>query len=175
MSAPDPSFLRDSFASTAFAEALDRSLNAAVARYSTGLSPMAQVAAYCDWASHLAFAPGKRMQLAEKAVKKSARFANYLTRRTLRMDGAEPCIEPLPQDRRFVNEAWRKPPFDAIYQSFLLTQQWWHNATTGVHGVTASTRRWSRSARGNSWTCSRRRISSRPIRRSSTGRCGKAA
>ena len=55
---PDPSFLRDSFASTAFAETMDRTLNATVARYSTGLSPMALVAAYWDWASHLAFAPG---------------------------------------------------------------------------------------------------------------------
>jgi polyhydroxyalkanoate synthase len=134
--APDPSFLRDSFASTAMAETVDRSLNAAMARYSTGLSPMAQVAAYWDWASHLAFAPGKRMQLVEKAVKKSLRLGNYVTRRTLRMDGAAPCIEPLPQDRRFVNEAWHKPPFDVVYQTFLLWQQWWHNATTGVRGVT---------------------------------------
>ncbi len=134
--APDPSFLRDSFASTAFSDALDRSLNAAVARYSTGLSPMAQVAAYWDWASHLAAAPGKRVQLAEKGVKKALRLGNYVARRTLKMDGMAPCIEPLPQDRRFINEAWSKPPFDAIYQGFLLTQQWWHNATTGVRGVT---------------------------------------
>lgn len=134
--ASDPSFLRDSFASTAFAETMDRSLNAATARYAAGLSPMAMVAAYWDWASHLAFAPGKRLQLAEKAVKKSMRLGNYVLRRAMRMDGMEPCIEPLPQDRRFVDEAWRKPPYDAIYQAFLLSQQWWHNATTGVRGVT---------------------------------------
>ena len=76
------------------------------------------------------------MQLAEKGVKKALRLGNYIARRSLRMDGTEPCIEPLPQDHRFVDEAWRKPPFDAIYQGFLLMQQWWHNATTGVHGVT---------------------------------------
>ncbi len=45
-----------------------------------GLSPMAQVAAYWDWASHLAFAPGKRLQLAEKGVKKSLRLGNYVMR-----------------------------------------------------------------------------------------------
>jgi len=134
--APDPSFLRDSYASTAFAETIDRSLNAAVARYSTGLSPMALVSAYWDWASHLAFAPGKRLQLSEKAAKKSLRLGNYAMRRALRLDGTEACIEPLPQDRRFINDAWRKPPYDIIYQSFLLSQQWWHNATTGVRGVT---------------------------------------
>ncbi len=109
---PDPSFLRDSFASTAFAETMDRSLNSAVARYSTGLSPMALVSAYWDWASHLAFAPGKRLQLTEKAVKKSLRLGNYMMRRAMHMDGMEPCIEPLPQDRRFINDAWRKPPFN---------------------------------------------------------------
>ena len=133
---PDPSFLRDSYAATAFAETLDRSLNAAIARYTGGLSPMAQVAAYWDWASHLAFSPGKQLRLSEKAAKKSLRLVNYAMRRAFKLDGTEPCIEPLPQDHRFDDPAWRLPPFDVIYQSFLLAQQWWFNATTGVRGVT---------------------------------------
>ena len=133
---PDPSFLRDSYAATALAETMDRSVNAVLARYTTGLSPMAQLAAYWDWASHLAFAPGKRLQLTEKAGKKFLRLVNYAARRTLKLDGATPCIEPLPQDRRFVHPGWSTPPFDVLYQAFLLTQQWWYNATTGVRGVT---------------------------------------
>ena len=133
---PEPSFIGDSYASTAFAEIVDRSVHAATARFTAGLSPMALIGAYMDWAAHLAFAPGKQMQLVEKALKKALRLANYAGRRALRRDDVEPCIVPLPQDRRFVGAAWQEPPYDLIYQSFLLTQQWWHNATTGVRGVT---------------------------------------
>ena len=46
------------------------------------------------------------------------------------------CIEPLEQDSRFRGAAWQQWPFNAIYQGFL-RQQWWHNATTDVHGVSA--------------------------------------
>ena len=111
-------------------------MHAAAARFTAGLSPMAMIGAYMDWAAHVAFAPGKQMRLAEKAMKKAVRLANYAGRRALRRDGVEPCIVPLPQDRRFTGAAWQNPPFDVIYQSFLLTQQWWHNAMTGVRGVT---------------------------------------
>ena len=108
-----------------------------MARFTAGVSPMTLIGAYADWASHLAYSPGKRLQLAEKAVRKWLRLVTYASRTALKKDGCEPCIEPLPQDRRFLDEAWRKPPYDLIYQSFLLTQQWWHNATTGIHGVNA--------------------------------------
>ncbi len=132
----ESSFVRDSYASTAFAEIIDRSVHAAAARFTAGLSPMAMIGAYMDWAAHVAFSPGKQMRLAEKALKKAVRLANYAGRCALRRDGAEPCIAPLPQDHRFTGPAWQKPPYDFIYQSFLLTQQWWHNAMTGVRGVT---------------------------------------
>jgi polyhydroxyalkanoate synthase len=131
----DESFMRDSYAATAFAEIVDRSLHAATARFTGGLSPIALADAYLDWASHLAFLPGKRYQLAEKAAKKAARLANYAASRALAND-TEPCIVPLPQDHRFDAPAWRAPPFDVIYQAFLLVQQWWHNAATDVRGVT---------------------------------------
>jgi polyhydroxyalkanoate synthase len=133
---PESPFVRDSYASTAWAEIVDRSVHAAAARFTAGLSPTALIGAYMDWAAHIAFAPGKQFQLIEKGVKKAARLANYAGRRMLRTDGVEPCIEPLPQDRRFAADAWRSPPYDLIYQSFLLSQQWWHNAMTGVRGVT---------------------------------------
>jgi len=133
--ARDESFLRDSYAATALADIVDRSMHAATARFTAGLSPIAFADAYLDWASHLAFLPGKRYQLAEKAMKKLSRFANHAAAQ--RFGGAgEPCIVPLPQDHRFDEPVWREPPFDLIYQSFLLTQQWWHNAVTGVRGVT---------------------------------------
>ena len=131
----DESFLRDSYAATALAEIVDRSMHAATARFTAGLSPIAFTDAYLDWAAHLAFLPGKRFQLIEKAMKKLFRFGNYALGRGVGASSA-PCIVPLPQDHRFDEPAWQNAPFDLIYQSFLLTQQWWHNAVTGVRGVT---------------------------------------
>jgi polyhydroxyalkanoate synthase len=126
---------RDSYAVTAVADITDRSLHAAIARFTAGLSPAALAQAYLDWAAHLAFAPGKRLQLVDKAMRKSVRFANYAWRCALGDANAQACIEPLPQDKRFVGEHWQQWPFNFLYQAFLLHQQWWHNATTGVRGL----------------------------------------
>jgi polyhydroxyalkanoate synthase len=130
---------RDSYAVTAFADITDRSLHAVAARFTMGLSPAALAHAYLDWATHLAFSPGKRLQLVDKAIRKATRLTNYASRCALegnKEQGRATCIEPLPQDRRFVDSEWQKWPYSLIYQAFLLNQQWWHNATTGIRGVT---------------------------------------
>ena len=127
----------DADASAQFAELIDRAAHAAIARTTLGLSPAALMAAWADWVVHLAASPGKQMHLVEKAWRKQSRLWQYALQCAACHDGAPaPCIEPLEQDRRFRGAAWQKPPFNLIYQNFLLTQQWWHNATTGVRGVT---------------------------------------
>ena len=126
---------RDSYSVTAIADITDRTLHAAIARFTGGISPPALAEAYLDWATHLAYAPGKRAQLIDKAIRKAARFGNYAGRYAIDGGKTECCIEPLPQDRRFIDERWMQWPFSCIYQAFLLQQQWWHNATTGVRGV----------------------------------------
>jgi polyhydroxyalkanoate synthase len=129
-------FERDSYTSTAFQEILDRSFHAGAARVTGGLSPSALAGAYADWALHLMTSPGKQTQLVEKAVRKAQRLTRYAGRCATEKDAASPCITPLPQDRRFQGEGWQKWPYNMMYQSFLLNQQWWHNATVGVRGVT---------------------------------------
>jgi polyhydroxyalkanoate synthase subunit PhaC len=126
---------RDSYSVTALADITDRALHAATARFTTGISPAALAAAYLDWAAHLAYAPGKRILLLNKALRKAMRFGVYLQKHAVSGGQTEDCIEPLPQDHRFADEAWHKSPFNLFYQGFLLQQQWWHNATTGIRGV----------------------------------------
>src|SRR5215213_3429471 len=119
-----------------FAEAVDRGVHAGLARLTAGLSPAALAEAYLDWATHLAFSPGKQAQLVGKAVRKWTRLSHYALSCAAAGSRCEPCIEPLPQDRRFAANEWQNWPYNLFYQSFLLQQQWWHNATTGVDGVT---------------------------------------
>ncbi len=114
---------------------IDRMLHALIGQFTQGISPVGLALAWCDWSMHLAVSPGKWHRLLEKAVNKDLRWLAYATRSTLGMT-SEPCIEPLPQDRRFRDPAWQQWPFNLYQQAFLLNQQWWHNATTGVDGVT---------------------------------------
>lgn len=131
-----PVFERDSYTVTALSDVLNRSTHAAMARFTMGLSPAALACAYFDWLTHLASAPGKRAQLVEKAWRKWVRLATYAGHCAARTDAPSRCIEPLPQDKRFEGDAWQHWPFNFYYQAFLFQQQWWHNATTGVPGVT---------------------------------------
>ncbi|WP_414463617.1 PHA/PHB synthase family protein [Hyphomicrobium sp. DY-1] len=114
--------------------ALDRFIHAAMAHATLGLSPGSLTSAYSDWLAHLAISPGKQQQLWEKGLRKWLRYVNFTFHAVVGKD-CQPCIEPLEQDDRFDDPAWQRPPFNLIYQGFLFTQQWWHNAMTGVAGV----------------------------------------
>lgn len=116
--------------------AMTRLAAAMTGRMTFGLSPAALSLAFADWAFHLAGASGKQAELGVKAWRKLARFSAHALNAT--SDPAAPrCIEPLPGDERFAAPTWQQPPFRLWYQAFLLTQQWWHNATHEVPGVSA--------------------------------------
>lgn len=116
-------------------KALDRMQAAQASKRTGGLSPAALALAGFDWWMHLATAPGKQLELADKAVRQAARLWVQLGAVASGDEDAPPCIEPKPGDNRFRNEAWRKPPYSIWAQGFLLTQQWWHRATHDVPGM----------------------------------------
>ncbi|NHZ92438.1 poly-beta-hydroxybutyrate polymerase [Massilia sp. CCM 8733] len=113
---------------------LDRYLHAMQAQLTQGISPTSLALAHADWLLNLMQSPAKWQRLLHKAWTKEMRWLDYALRSTLR-EAPAPCIEPLPQDRRFRSPAWQRWPYDLMQQAFLLNQQWWHNATTGIDGV----------------------------------------
>jgi len=134
---PDLSQAAETFESlfgNTYLDDLDRSVNASMARLTMGMSPAAMAMQYFDWLAHLAISPGKQMQLVEKAARKWMRLASYTAASAF--DPEAPfAIQPLPQDHRFDHPGWRNFPFNLIAQSFLFHQQWWHNATTDIRGM----------------------------------------
>lgn len=109
----------------------DRLLHAALARLTGGIAPAALLLAYSDWLIHLAAAPARRLEIAAAAAHAAERYA------AAARDVTTPwaSIKPQPQDQRFTGADWELPPFNLLAQGFLLAEQWWHLATTGVRGV----------------------------------------
>ena len=116
------------------AHALDRAFKANLARLTAGITPAGLSGVYFDWLAHLMLSPGKQLELVEKAGRKAQRLFQYAGQ-VIVDPAAPPTIRPLPQDQRFRDEGWQQWPYNFIYQAFLLTQQWWHNATTDVDGL----------------------------------------
>jgi len=133
--APPPPTPDEAAADVIRSDVVDRLMHAWQARFTASITPAGLMAAFFDWGVHLANAPGKQAALVEKAVRKEVRLALYLAKAAGNPD-CPPCIEPLPQDKRFLDSAWRQQPYATIYQAFLLQQQWWHNAATGIRGAT---------------------------------------
>ena len=112
----------------------DRMYHAVLARFTGFVSPGSMALAWMDWWLHLLASPGKQQLLVQKAFRKMSRFMLAVSKLTPG-SGSLHSIEPLKQDRRFRAPQWQRWPFCLIYQSFLMQQQWWHNATTGIGGM----------------------------------------
>ncbi len=127
---------------------LDVSLKAGLARLAHGISPESIVLAYSDWLSHLLVSPSKQVDLQANAWRSWLLWLQYAQQAAL--GGCAHCLEPTPQDKRFSHKAWDVLPFNALAQAFLLQEQWWALAMTGVRGVSKhhqevaafSTRQW---------------------------------
>ena len=113
----------------------DRAFHAALARLSGGISPVALLLAYTDWLSHLAVSPERQLESSQQAVRDGNRFLEAAQHFSSPEHGPWSLIKPQPQDRRFARAEWESPPFNLFAQAFLLGEQWWHKATTGVRGV----------------------------------------
>ena len=117
---------------TRTASDLDRSYRARLAQLTLGISPAALTSAYMDWLVHLSISPGKQADLLFKAQQAVMQLALHhpnhadVTRQ-----------ESVHRDRRFDAPQWGVWPFNVLHQAFLLKEQWWHCATTGVDGVSA--------------------------------------
>ena len=113
----------------------DRAFHAMLSRLTGGISPVALSLAFIDWASHLASAPQRQMQIAQDGMRSAASLYETALHYFSTGEGPWSLIKPQPQDRRFARPEWESPPFNLLAQAFLLREQWWHNATTGVRGV----------------------------------------
>ncbi len=110
---------------------VDRVGRSMIARFTAGLSPHAEAAAWFDWLSHFSRAPGRQLELAALGAVLAARLA------TLMSGNAVPLLKPQPNDHRFAAPAWQTFPFLWWQQAFLAQEEWWRSATQPLRGMKA--------------------------------------
>ncbi len=112
----------------------NRVSRATAARVTQGLSPYAQAAAWFDWASHLARAPGRQVELGLAAAQIATLYYRFVAQA---LTGAIPPspFHAEPHDRRFQHEAWSKAPLMFWQQAHLAQERWWCEATREVRGM----------------------------------------
>ena len=106
------------------------------ARVTQGVSPHAQYAAWFDWLSHLARAPGRQLELSLQALVVSARLWRFAGQCGWESP-AEIPFPPQQSDRRFADPAWQKMPYLFWQQVFLAQEGWWRSATREVRGMSS--------------------------------------
>jgi len=120
--------------STSEQSELDRYLHYLLARMTAGLSPAACASAFFDWGMHMAASPGLQLELTSEGVQKFMRLAAFAQEAAV-TDTLAPSVKPQPHDHRFASAGWKQYPFNVFAEAFLLGEEWWHSAMTGVRGA----------------------------------------
>jgi polyhydroxyalkanoate synthase len=107
---------------------LERQVTSAWPVPDPGVAPATIAGAFLDWWMHLAASPAKQAELALVGVGQGWQALTT-------MAGAPDPARPLPQDKRFADDAWRAQPWHSLAQAFLLFERWWSVATHHVPGV----------------------------------------
>jgi len=111
---------------------LDRSVTAAMARLTGGVSPHAVADAWTDWLLHLARAPGRQLELVERAERNMLKLAAHAVAGAT---GTAPPFAPKPYDSRWSHPDWQRPPYSLMQQGFLAVHDWWDSATERMPGL----------------------------------------
>ena len=113
---------------------VDRAVRGAVALATGGVSPLALLQTWSDWALHLSRAPGRQLELAEHARDNTQKLMDFAAKSAT---GAKPAppFAPKAYDHRFIDPGWQNPPFSLWQQGFLATQDWWDHATEDLRGL----------------------------------------
>ena len=112
----------------------DRLTHAWLGKMTATISPISLSMAFLDWAAHLAVYPAQRVELGRSAMQKTALLYAYMLYSLIDKD--TPLVaQPRAHDKRFCKESWQDWPFNWYHQGFLLTENWWDEATKNVRGV----------------------------------------
>ena len=113
---------------------LDRMIHASTARLTGGVSMIGLGLAWFDWASHLATAPGRQIELVQCAIIETMRALDHMATDLRRTGDNSGRLQTLTSDRRFASANWHQAPFSIYARNFRAMERWWDQAAA-VHGV----------------------------------------
>ena len=96
-----------------------------------GQSPWAALQAWEDWGFHLLLSSAKQIELGQMAWE----AAWTLARAALEQEAPAPDAGSPPDDRRFRDPRWKRPPFNVLAQAQLAAEAQWHAATRDIPGI----------------------------------------
>lgn len=118
-----------------YSQALDRILHSNLSQLTSGISPAALTLAFVDWYLHLFIHPAKQLELLEQGQTSSYCLWYSFLNALFDQEAHELRVKCATKDKRFADESWQHYPYNIVYQAFLLLQEWWNEATTGIRGI----------------------------------------
>lgn len=112
---------------------LDLMYQSALAKLTGGLSPTSLSVAMQEWLLQLAMSPGHRVELLALLRRQASEWGPFMASALSSGTGQ---VSVSDSDSRFNRPEWSHWPYNAFAKSFLQTQEFWQQATTGIRGVT---------------------------------------